>query len=300
MKLTDTPAKQAVPFGVNGQREALLPTTPAGDNKASYNNGFPPVTMILKSAGGVPPKGQDMNQILFELSSLCRWFSAGVAAVFDQNFADSIGGYPVGSYLLGPDNKTLYRCIMDDNKNPPKDGATGWSSLPSDIASSLGLNGAAYLNVGTTVGTVAAGDDQRILNSLNKNNNLSDIEDITNARLNLGLASAATRNVGNGANQIPDMSYFAAGDGWFKLPSGKIFQYGSVLNSNAVHNFPIPFPLGNVHTIVGTAVSIPAYQPVGNTEGIVYPNVISSSQFYMRCGTSAESNILISWFAIGE
>ncbi|HHT9074244.1 TPA: phage tail protein, partial [Edwardsiella tarda] len=150
MKLADIPAKQAVPFGVNGQREALLPTTPAGDNKASYNNGFPPVTMIMKSAGGVPPKGQDMNQILFELSSLCRWFSAGGAIKFDSDFCAAIGGYPVGAYIMGDDNRTIYRCTIDDNKNNPNSSSTGWIKTALDIASILNLKGAAYLDVGTT------------------------------------------------------------------------------------------------------------------------------------------------------
>jgi hypothetical protein len=52
----------------------LLSTTPAGSNQASYDVGFPAITMPLKSAGGLPPKGQDMNQILYELSSIGRWF----------------------------------------------------------------------------------------------------------------------------------------------------------------------------------------------------------------------------------
>jgi hypothetical protein len=74
MNRTDAPKKQPVPFSVNGPREDLLSTTPAGSNQASYDVGFPAITMLLKSAGGLPPKGQDMNQILYELSSIGRWF----------------------------------------------------------------------------------------------------------------------------------------------------------------------------------------------------------------------------------
>ncbi len=43
---------------------------------------------------------------------------------------------------------------------------------------------------------------------------------------NLGLGEAAKRDVGTGKNQIPDMASFASGDGWMKLPNGKILQYG--------------------------------------------------------------------------
>ncbi|MCB8731691.1 phage tail protein, partial [Escherichia coli] len=44
--------------------------------------------------------------------------------------------------------------------------------------------------------------------------------------INVGLGEAAKRNVGTRENQIPDMTSFASGDGWMKLPNGKILQYG--------------------------------------------------------------------------
>lgn len=57
---------------------------------------------------------------------------------------------------------------------------------------SLGLKGAAVLDVGKVANTVAAGDDTRIVNALLKNNNLSDLADKALARANLQLKSAAT------------------------------------------------------------------------------------------------------------
>ncbi|EKY2101490.1 phage tail protein [Cronobacter sakazakii] len=142
MNRTDAPKKQPVPFGVNGPREDLLPTTPAGDNTASYDAGFPPVTMILKSAGGLPPKGQDMNQILFELSSICRWFTAGALNEFDATFASSIGGYPKASVLVGDDGTTIYISTIDANSNNPNSVTTGWLNL-SKITAIAALSGGA-------------------------------------------------------------------------------------------------------------------------------------------------------------
>lgn len=149
MNRTDSPTKQSTPFGINGQREPLLPTTPPGDNTASYNLGFPPITMILKSAGGLPPKGQDMNQILYELSSLCRWFSAGAMNTYDSEFATDIGGYPAGSFVLGDDLKTVYRCTTNGNTANPNSVTTGWVKVAEDIADILSLGTAAYKDVGT-------------------------------------------------------------------------------------------------------------------------------------------------------
>ncbi len=66
---------------------------------------------------------------------------------------------------------------------------------------------------------------------------------------NLGLGEAAKRNVGTGANQIPDMGSFTlsvSGTGYQKLPSGFILQWGSIgapgIAQDVVTHFPIAFP----------------------------------------------------------
>ncbi|HGE5060366.1 TPA: hypothetical protein ACGG60_000272 [Escherichia coli] len=70
---------------------------------------------------------------------------------------------------------------------------------------------------------------------------------ISTALANLGLGEAAKRNVGTGANQIPDMSAYSSGSGWQKLPDGSIEQWGRInfpTNAAAVSTnvtFPIPF-----------------------------------------------------------
>jgi hypothetical protein len=59
----------------------------------------------------------------------------------------------------------------------------------------LGLKGAAVQDVGTVAGTVAAGNDARIVNAVQRGNNLSDLTDKSIARNNLGLGTAATAAV---------------------------------------------------------------------------------------------------------
>ncbi|HGK4756313.1 TPA: phage tail protein [Enterobacter cloacae] len=60
---------------------------------------------------------------------------------------------------------------------------------------SLGLKGAAVLDVGKVANTVAAGDDTRIVNALQKSNNLSDLTDKAKSRTALELKTAATKDV---------------------------------------------------------------------------------------------------------
>lgn len=72
---------------------------------------------------------------------------------------------------------------------------------------------------------------------------------ISTALTNLGLGEAAKRNVGTGANQIPDMGSFmlsASVPGYQKLPSGLIIQWGPIdvplTSQDTVTYFPIAFP----------------------------------------------------------
>ena len=58
----------------------------------------------------------------------------------------------------------------------------------------------------------------------------------------LGLGTAAQRNVGTGANQIPDMNSFTSGSGWCRYPDGTIFQYGTVGFGVGVNNQFVTLP----------------------------------------------------------
>ncbi|EHU9754975.1 TPA: phage tail protein [Escherichia coli] len=87
-------------------------------------------------------------------------------------------------------------------------------------------------------------------------------KDVAGLLAYLGLGTASKRNVGTGANQIPDMSAFASGSGYQKLPGGYILQWGSANAGNSAstgisNTFPIPFPSGIV--IITTGQIDPSY-----------------------------------------
>lgn len=320
MNRADAPTKQAVPFGVNGQREALLPTTPAGDNTASYDAGFPPVTMILKAAGGLPPKGQDMNQILYELSALSRWLSAGAINSYDATFSAAIGGYPKGAVVIGTDGITRYISTVDSNVTNPNASGAGWFNLSSgylqtlnnlsEIQSSgaaaqasartnLALGNSATLNTGTAAGTVATGNDSRITGAAQKANNLSDLSNVATARSSLGLGTAATATVGTGTNQIPDMNSFQSGTSglgsWFKFPSGVIVQIGyyPVSGASGGITFPTPFTAAPQYSLSPTATAgITAVSSGSSTVGI---NDVKTFNVSGATMTNA-----VTWIAIGK
>ena len=66
--------------------------------------------------------------------------------------------------------------------------------------------------------------------------------------INVGLGEAAKRDVGNGQNQIPDMSAWECGGdtttGWRRSLDGYIEQWGltEATTNEVLINFPIPFP----------------------------------------------------------
>ncbi|MDT7417242.1 gp53-like domain-containing protein [Citrobacter freundii] len=100
---------------------------------------------------------------------------------------------------------------------------------------------------------------------LSRSNPFGDIKSdgaaaIATALTNLQLGEAAKRDVGSGAGQVPDMSSFQSGGGWFKLPSGYVIQaFEASFDSNGLYiNFPIPFPSSVIAIVPGVLMSTTA------------------------------------------
>lgn len=131
---------------------------------------------------------------------------------------------------------------------------------------------------------------------------------ISTALTNLGLGEAAKRDVGTGENQIPDMASFASGDGWMKLPNGKILQYGRgavtpTLSTQTMRiTFSIPFPKKAdcamlTHSGDGGA-------PLGAGRGFMMtaedPTLTGFNSAYRTSSTSNTVSMNYSWWAVGE
>lgn len=119
----------------------------------------------------------------------------------------------------------------------------------NELAAALGNDP----NFATTVTNSLAG-------KMDKSANGSDIENVSVFLQNLQLGEAAKRDVGTGTGQIPDMSSFKSGGGWFKLPSGYVIQaFEASFDSNGLYiNFPIPFPSSVIAIAPGVLMSTPA------------------------------------------
>ena len=126
---------------------------------------------------------------------------------------------------------------------------------------------------------------------------------ISTALTNLGLGTAATKNVGTGSGQIPDMSSFTASrasTGWQKLPGGLIIQWGQAAtntSSLATVAYPIPFP-NNVFQVIGSCLDV-------NNADIVAINSTDGVNFNLVAWVATSGSVLrtttpVKWIAIGN
>lgn len=133
-----TPPVIVEPFGINAASPNItLPipvasqigTTPGA---ASYNDGFPPVTMEAVVAGGIPPFGQDFNGILYTVTASLAAIQAGQPWLYNTDIVAAIGGYPVGTILGMADGSGIWLNQVAANVSDPSGGGSnGWVPIYS-------------------------------------------------------------------------------------------------------------------------------------------------------------------------
>lgn len=128
MQSSNSPDKLQLPFANSGGKTAIPVASQVGieDGRASFTDGFPPLTRTPLSAGGVPPFGTDMNGILFAVTAIQQWQSAGGSFVYDSAFASAINGYPKGAVLLKSDLSGFWLNTTEGNTSNPDTGGSGW------------------------------------------------------------------------------------------------------------------------------------------------------------------------------
>lgn len=137
-----TPTLIVESFGASaggGSITSPIPKASTGvPGRASYDTGFPPITMIPVTAGGVNPFGQDFNGILKDLSSNIAALTGGQQYQFSAAFAAANGGYASGAVLQNASNPLAYWINMvSGNSNNPDTGGTGWVSGEIAIGQTL-------------------------------------------------------------------------------------------------------------------------------------------------------------------
>lgn len=197
-------------FAQNGGKQDVPITGDTSGGRASYDEGFPPVTRIPIVAGGIPPFGTDFNGVLYDLSAAIQYAQSGVAFPFNQDFATAIGGYEIGAIVSDASNKSLL-WINDTASNTAF--PTGWTQFTLDQATE------------TLRGTMQVGTQVQV------NAGVLDNVAVTPKKMRMGFSLSLAAN------------------GFIALPSwmgGLIFQWGvtgSIESGSSLYTaLPLAFP----------------------------------------------------------
>lgn len=116
--ILENPPVLQQPFAYNGDKNTI-PLNATGDQRASLQEGFPPITSVKITEGGIPPERKDFNGLGNLLSSLYFYLQNGGQFTFNQQVSDAIGGYPAGAILTYTDSVThiSYNVVSLINNN---------------------------------------------------------------------------------------------------------------------------------------------------------------------------------------
>ena len=138
------PPLNAIPFARDGIKNTIPPALGSA-GQATMVDGFPAETMTPIASGGVPPSGQDVNGILYQLSQHQVWLNSGGMYAYSASHATNIGGYPIGVVLQSADGQSAWLNTVDGNITDPDGGsAAGWKAFAGDkfadrLLSALGI-----------------------------------------------------------------------------------------------------------------------------------------------------------------
>lgn len=129
----------SIPFAKNAGASTKneIPDSPGptlAPQQATWEEGFPLVTMQPPTIGGIPPQGGDFNGVLNALSEHTVYQNAGGMYKFNAELAAAIGGYSKGAVLISDDGETLYRSLVDNNLVNPNVSGVGaeWANAAAD------------------------------------------------------------------------------------------------------------------------------------------------------------------------
>lgn len=147
MQTSSQPKLLPVPFADAGSKQNIPNDSQIGitAGRASYVDGFPPLTRTPLAAGGVPPFGTDFNGVLNDITAAVRWSQSGAGYPFNAAFNTAISGYPKGARIPNSTLDGYWLNTTDGNTaNPEVTGAatTGWVPAESyGVTAITGLSG---------------------------------------------------------------------------------------------------------------------------------------------------------------
>lgn len=110
-----------IQFAKNGIKNVIQKVLqPSQDQEdATWNSGWGQITMIPKEDGGLAPKGQDFNGILYTMSDHLVHRQNGQQILFSTDVVDEYNGYAKNSIIQSDDGLKHFRSLIDNNTFNP-------------------------------------------------------------------------------------------------------------------------------------------------------------------------------------
>ncbi len=111
------PTTIVAPLAYGGSKNNI-PTAATGSNSASVTEGFPEITSLPASQGGLPPERADFNGMFYLSTDQKVYLQNGGIITFSSDVSNKIGGYPKGAvldYLQENGSYTKVRSLIEDN-----------------------------------------------------------------------------------------------------------------------------------------------------------------------------------------
>ena len=131
MQNSSQPKLLPIPFATGGSKQDIPNDSQIGitAGRASYTDGFPPLTRTPLAAGGIPPFGTDFNGVFNDITAAIRWSQAGAGYSFNTDFSSAVAGYPKGARIPNSSFDGFWLNTVDGNNTNPENttsSLTGW------------------------------------------------------------------------------------------------------------------------------------------------------------------------------
>lgn len=316
----NVPPKMPVPWAASGLKNTIPAASNPVTGNAGYDQGFTAINMTPRTAGGIPPFGQDFNGIFYAVTEALRYLETGAGFPYDGPFATAVGGYPLGARVQRTDGYGSWLNTSANNTTDPEAFGAGWAPEGSGITS------VAMSNANITLTALQAARPVVVITGVltanlnlifptyartwNVINNATGAFTVTCKTASGGGVALGTGKsgvlVGDGTNiasAIKESSKSLASQGYRSIeaypgdPQPIILQWGGGLFSASTPvTFPIAFPNACLQVVMGAA-NFDGSQPA--LQRVVAISAFSASSTGFSASSSNGASAAGTWFAVG-
>lgn len=278
MQTLTQPTLLLKPFADSGDKNSLpsVNTDTSNPQRADLTNGFPQITGLLPSQGGLPPERKDFNALGYLTTTYDYFYQAGGVFTFDSTISSAIGGYPLNArlwYTNSSGQSMILRSTKQNNTSNFNNGVgigTDWvvesfigvglpegyvsnciTNIPQDINLELASDGTLTLKSGSILTAPSGTQLQTASDSTTTGSGSSTFKAMVFASRNNGALQAPVdiTKIGSGSTIPADGSTY---ERFFNTTDSKIYRY----TSGAWSEWQVTLPIAVVTITSGTISNI--------------------------------------------